>query len=63
MDNFDRQILYHLSMGVKIKDICKFIALSHRTIEVRISKLKTVFLINNKADSNLIKEAKKFGII
>ena len=63
LDDFDRKILYRLSMGVKIKDICKFVALSHRAIEVRISKLKTVLLNTDNTDSNLIKEAKKLGII
>lgn len=61
LDDLDRQILYHLSMGEKTKDLSKHIPLSTRAIEVRKTKLKKVLLTNG--DSNLIKEAKKLGII
>ncbi|OEK09106.1 hypothetical protein A8C32_14580 [Flavivirga aquatica] len=63
IDNFDRQILYHLSMGEKTKDICKYIPLSNRAIEVRKNKLKVYLLSNDGGSSNLVKEAKKLGII
>ncbi|WP_166966061.1 response regulator [Yeosuana marina] len=63
IDNFDRQILYHLSMGEKTKDISKFVPFSHRTIEVRKSKLKSLLIPESNTNTNLIKEAKKFGII
>ncbi|MEO9257820.1 MAG: response regulator [Crocinitomicaceae bacterium] len=62
IDDFDRQILYWLSMGVKTKDICNHIPLSHRAIEVRKSKLIEV-LVENKNSSNLIIAAKDLGII
>lgn len=61
LDDLDRQILYHLSMGEKTKDLSKYIPLSTRAIEVRKTKLKKVLL--TKGDSNLIKEAKKLGIV
>lgn len=61
LDDLDRQILYHLSMGEKTKDLSKHIPLSTRAIEVRKTKLKKVLL--TKGDSNLIKEAKKLGIV
>ncbi|MEW4924277.1 response regulator [Algibacter sp. 2305UL17-15] len=63
IDDFDRQILYHLSMGVKTKDLCKHITLSHRTIEVRKAKLKSLLNINNAKHFSLVKEAKKLGFI
>lgn len=61
IDDLDRQILYHLSMGEKTKDLSKHIPLSTRAIEVRKTKLKMVLL--SKGKSNLIKEAKKLGIV
>lgn len=61
IDNFDRQILYHLSMGEKIIDIPKHVALSKRTIEERLKKLKLIF--NVKSNSNLVKAVKKAGYI
>jgi len=61
IDDLDRQILYHLSMGEKTKDLSKHIPLSTRAIEVRKTKLKT--LLVTKGNSNLIKEAKKLGIV
>ena len=61
IDDLDRQILYHLSMGEKTKDLSKHIPLSTRAIEVRKTKLKR--LLVTKGSSNLIKEAKKLGIV
>ncbi len=63
IDNYDRQILYHLSMGEKTKDISKYVALSKRAIEDRKVKLKIIFYIKKGDDSNLVKAAKKAGFI
>ena len=63
IDNFDRQILYHLSMGEKTKDLAKYIPLSTRAIEVRKTKLKTLLDDKNDDNFNLVKSAKKIGII
>ena len=63
IDEFDRQILYHLSMGEKTKDLTKHIALSTRAIEVRKTKLKTLLDPENDVDFNLVKGAKKIGLI
>jgi len=63
IDNFDRQILYHLSMGEKIKDIPKYMALSKRAIEERIVKLKILFDVKKGNNYNLVKAAKKAGFI
>lgn len=66
IDDFDRQILYHLSMGEKTKDLTKYIPLSTRAIEVRKTKLKTLFLSSsdeNDENFNLVKGAKKLGFI
>lgn len=63
IDDFDRQILYHLSMGEKTKNLTKFIPLSTRAIEVRKTKLKNLFDNGNEDNFNLVKAAKKRGII
>jgi DNA-binding NarL/FixJ family response regulator len=66
IDDFDSQILYHLSMGEKTKDLTKYIPLSTRAIEVRKTKLKTLLLsVTDESDENfnLVKGAKKLGLI
>ncbi|TXE07195.1 response regulator transcription factor [Seonamhaeicola algicola] len=64
IDDFDRQILYHLSMGEKTKDLTKFIPLSTRAIEVRKNKLKTLLDTKDSNEGfNLVKSAKKLGLI
>ncbi len=63
IDDFDRQILYHLSMGEKTKDLTKHIPLSTRAIEVRKTKLKTLLDTESDANFNLVKGAKKLGLI
>ena len=63
IDDFDRQILYHLSMGEKTKDLTKHIPLSTRAIEVRKTKLKTLLDTEDDVDFNLVKGAKKIGLI
>jgi len=63
IDDFDRQILYHLSMGEKTKDLTNFIPLSTRAIEVRKTKLKTLLDDDNEKDFNLVKRAKKLGYL
>ena len=64
IDDIDRQILYHLSMGEKTKDLTKFIPLSTRAIENRKTKLKMIFdETSSKNNFNLVKSAKKLGYI
>lgn len=63
IDDFDRQILYHLSMGEKTKDLTKFIPLSTRAIEVRKTKLKTLLDTADNDNFNLVKSAKKLGYV
>lgn len=63
IDDYDRKILYHLTNGVKTKDISNLIPLSHRAIEDRKNKLKTIFHVKSPNHSNLIMEAKKYGLV
>ena len=50
-------------MGKKTKDLTKHIPLSTRAIEVRKTKLKTLLDTGNDVDFNLVKGAKKMGLI
>tara|TARA_R110000868_G_scaffold720_1_gene5183 strand:+ start:533 stop:685 length:153 start_codon:yes stop_codon:yes gene_type:complete len=50
-------------MGEKTKDISKYVPLSQRAIEVRKNKLKSFLIPEGNTNTNLIKEAKKFGVI
>jgi len=63
IDDYDRRILYHLSLGEKTKDLQKFVPLSKRGIEERKVKLRDLFGIDKNSETNLIKEAKKRNII
>ncbi|MGZ0016467.1 response regulator [Yeosuana sp. AK3] len=63
IDDFDRQILYHLSMGEKTKNLSKHIPLSTRAIEVRKTKLTSLLNVDNETPFNLLKEAKSRGLV
>lgn len=63
IDDYDRQILYHLANGVKTKDLYKLIPLSHRAIEVRKAKLRVLLNIKNSKNFNLIRAAKAMSYI
>jgi DNA-binding NarL/FixJ family response regulator len=63
IDDYDRQILYHLANGVKTKDLCTLIPLSYRAIEVRKAKLRALLNIKNSKNFNLIKAAKAMNYI
>lgn len=63
IDDIDRKILYHLSMGEKTKDLPKLVHISLRAVEGRKVKLKVLLSITKNTDGNLIKEAKRRNII
>lgn len=63
LDEKDKQILYHLSMGTKNKDLEKHIRLSPSSIENRKRHLKTLFGTENENDMALIIAAKNRGFI
>lgn len=63
IDFFDKKIIYHISKGVKTKDLEKFIDLKTSMIEKRKSAIKQVFNITGGGDAELIKEAEKRGFI
>ena len=63
LDDKDKKILYHLSVGTKTKDLENHIKLSSSSIENRKRQLKSLFGTENKNDLALILAAKKRGFI
>lgn len=63
VDQFDKQILYHLSKGTKTKDIPSFVPLSLSAVEKRKLNLKETLNIKGGSDIDLIREAKNKGLL
>lgn len=63
LDNINRKIIFHLSEGVKTKDLTNYIRLSLSAIEKRKIQIKDLFELDNANDEELIKEAKNRGFI
>ncbi|TKD65871.1 response regulator transcription factor [Flavobacterium sp. ASW18X] len=63
LDENDKKILYHLSVGTKTKDLEQFIKLSSSSIENRKRHLKTLFGTEKENDLALILAAKNRGFI
>lgn len=63
IDEYDRQILYHLSRGVKTKNIPLHTPLSLSAVEKRKLNLKDLFKIKGGNDEDLINEARLRGFI
>jgi DNA-binding NarL/FixJ family response regulator len=63
LDAYDKQILFHLSKGVKAKDLAQYIPLSASAIERRKVNIKEVLEITTDSDTDMVNEAKKRGVI
>ncbi|SNZ00697.1 response regulator transcription factor [Flagellimonas pacifica] len=63
LDEKDKKILYHLSIGTKNKDLENYIQLSPSSIENRKRHLKSLFGTENENDLALILAAKNRGFI
>ncbi|HEU4496746.1 MAG TPA: response regulator [Flavobacterium sp.] len=63
IDEFDRQILYYLSRGVKTKNIPLHTSLSLSAVEKRKLNLKDLFNVKGGDDEDLIKEGRTRGYI
>lgn len=63
LDIFDKQILYHLSKGVKTKDLPHYVTLSLSAIEKRKLGIREVLEVQGSSDVDLIREAKNKGIL
>lgn len=63
LDENDKKILYHLSIGTKTKNMIDHISLSLPGIENRKRQLKVIFGVEKQNDQALITEARNRGFI
>ncbi len=63
LDAYDKQILFHLSKGVKTKDLPQYIPLSLSAIEKRKLNIREILEVKGGTDVDLINEAKTKGVI
>lgn len=62
IDEFDKQILFHLSKGTLFEDMSQYIPISLNAIEKRKVNLKELLKIKTGSDEELVKEAKSKGL-
>lgn len=62
IDQYDKQILFHLSNGVSSNDMLPNIPISLNAIEKRKKHLKELLKIRSGSDEDLIKEARSKGL-
>ncbi len=63
IDQFDTQILFHLSKGTKLHDIPQYIPISLGAIERRKQNLKELLKLTDGSDLDLVREAKNKGLL
>ncbi len=63
LDQVNRKIIFHLSQGIKTKNLPKFVGLSLSAIEKRKSNIKALFGIPSGDDEDILEEARKRGFI
>ncbi|TDE31694.1 response regulator transcription factor [Flavobacterium ranwuense] len=63
IDQFDKEILFHISKGTKLSDIPQYIPISLGAIERRKIKLKELLKIEDGSDIDLVREAKNKGLL
>lgn len=62
IDEFDKQILFHLSKGTLVEDMPQYIPISINAIEKRKLSLKELLKVKSGLDEDLLKEAKSKGL-
>lgn len=62
IDQFDKQILFHLSKGTEHHSMPQYIPISLNAIEKRKVNLKELLKIKTGSDDELVKEAKSKGL-
>lgn len=62
IDQYDKQILHHLSKGITVNEMPQHIPISLNAIEKRKSHLKDLLKIRSSSDEDLVKEAKSKGL-
>jgi len=63
IDEFDKQILFHLSKGTPVYDMPQYIPISQNAIEKRKLSLKELLKVKSGSDEDLLKEAKSKGLL
>lgn len=63
LDDIDRNILFHLSKGIKTKNLTEYIPLSLAAIEKRKRHLKEIFDVEKKGDESLLEQARNTGFL
>jgi len=63
LDDVNRKIIFHLSVGVKTKDLPSYVNLSLSTVEKRKIHIKTILNIDKANDDEMVEEARKRGLI
>lgn len=63
LDKIDRQLLYEMSIGTKMKDLPNIIPMSMAGLEKRKKHLKEIFDVKDNDDRELILKAKAKGFI
>lgn len=63
LDKIDRQLLYEMSIGTKMKDLPNIIPMSMAGLEKRKKHLKVLFKVQDNDDRELILKAKEKGFI
>lgn len=63
MDNYNRQILLYLSQGVQTKNLPDMLHLSKSAIDKRKAIIKQIFGIDKGTDEDILREARKQGLI
>jgi len=62
VDEFDKQILFHLSKGTLVHEMPQYIPISLNAIEKRRVNLKELLKIKSGTDDDLVKEARSKGL-
>jgi len=62
IDEFDKQILFHLSKGTPVEEMPEYIPISLNAIEKRKISLKELLKVKSGLDDDLVKEAKSKGL-
>jgi DNA-binding NarL/FixJ family response regulator len=63
LDDYDRRILYQLSIGTKTRHLVQYIPLSLGAIEKRKRKIKEVFEIDSGGDREILVKARELGFL
>ena len=63
LDEYDRKILYELSIGTRMKDLPNLLPLSIAGIEKRKRNLKRMFNVKKLDDRQLMISAKEKGFL